>query len=101
MWQIKIHHQVVDEDFKTINKHDQSIILKTIYKNLTVSPKKYSSPLRKELNKELKGYWKLKISHYRVVYRIEKNVVKVLVLKVGMRRNAEVYNEMLARIEKL
>jgi len=97
MWQIKVHHLVVDEDFKKISKHDQSIILKTIYKKLSVAPEKYGSPLRKEL----KGYWKLKISHYRVIYRIDKNTVKVLVLKVGMRRDETVYKEMLLRIKKL
>ncbi len=97
MWQIKIHHLVVDEDFKKINKDDQSIILKTVYKKLSISPEKYGSPLRSEL----KGYWKLKISHYRVVYRIEKNTIKVLVLKVGMRHDEEVYKEMLLRIQKL
>ncbi|MBU2437300.1 MAG: type II toxin-antitoxin system mRNA interferase toxin, RelE/StbE family [Candidatus Omnitrophica bacterium] len=97
MWQIKIHHLVVDEDFKKINKHDQSIILKTIYKKLSVSPEKYGFPLRSEL----KGYRKLKISHYRAVYSIEKNTIKVLVLKVGMRRDEEVYKEMLLRIQKL
>lgn len=46
-------------------------------------------------------YWKLKISHYRVVYRMEKNTIKVLVLKVGMRRDKEVYSEMLLRMQKL
>ena len=97
MWQIKVHHLVVDEDFKKISKHDQSIILKTIYKKLSVAPEKYGSPLRNEL----RGYWKLKISHYRVIYRIDKNIVKVLVLKVGMRRDETVYKEMLLRIKKL
>ena len=96
MWQIKIHHLVIDEDFKKINKHDQSIILKTIYKKLSISPEKYGFPLRNAL----KGYWKLKISDYRVVYRIEKNTIKVLVLKVGMRRDEQVYKGMLSRIQK-
>lgn len=97
MWQIKIHHLVIDEDFKKINKHDQSIILKTIHKKLSISPEKYGSPLRNDL----KGYWKLKISHYRVVYRIEKNKIKVLVLKIGMRRDEQAYKEMLLRIQKI
>lgn len=97
MWQIKIHHLVVNEDFKKINKHESSIILKTIYKKLSIAPEKYGSPLRSEL----KGYWKLKISHYRVIYRIEKSAIKVLVLKMGMRRDEEVYEEMLLRMKKL
>jgi len=97
MWQIKIHRLVIDEDFKKISKHDRALILKTIYKKLSIAPEKYGSPLRSNL----KGYWKLKISHYRVIYRMEKNILKVLVLKVGMRRDEEAYKEMLSRINKV
>ncbi len=96
MWTIKIHTLVVEEDFKRINKKDRAFIFKTIYKKLSIAPRKYGEPLRKSL----KGYWKLKISHYRVIYRIEKETIKVLVLKVGMRRDAEVYKEMLRRVNK-
>jgi mRNA-degrading endonuclease RelE of RelBE toxin-antitoxin system len=49
----------------------------------------------------LKGFWKLKISHYRVIYRIDKGTVQVLVLKAGLRRDKEVYQEMLFRLNKL
>ena len=97
MWKIKIHRLVVEEDFKKINKRDRHIILKTIYKKLSIAPEKYGSPLRSEL----KGYWKLKISHYRIIYRIEKNTIKVLVLKVGIRRDEKIYKEMLLRMKKL
>ena len=97
MWQIKIHRLVIDKDFKKINKHNRSIILKTIYRKLSIAPEKYGSPLR---NKP-KEYWKLKISHYRVIYKIEKDTIKVLVLKIGMRRDEEVYQEMLLRMKKL
>lgn len=97
MWKIKIHHLVLDEDFKKINKKDQSIILKTIYKKLSKSPKQYGLPLRHAL----KGYWKLKISNYCVVYKIENKEIRILVLKVGIRRDEEVYKEMLKRLKKL
>lgn len=97
MWKIKVHRLVVEEDFKKISKADQSRILKTIHTKLSSSPEKYGSPLRKEL----KGYWKLKISQYRVVYRIEKTEIKVLALKVGIRRDKEVYQEMLSRIKRV
>jgi len=97
MWKINIHRLVVEEDFKKISKRDQSIILKTIYKKLSSSPEKYGAPLRLDL----KGYWKLKVSGYRVIYKIEKNEIRVLVLKVGMRRDEEVYKEMLSRLKKI
>lgn len=97
MWKIKIHPLVTTDDFEKINKHDQSIILKTIYKKLSVAPEQYGSPLRGPL----KGYWKLKISHYRIIYRIDKNTIKVFVLKVGIRRDETIYEEMLLRMKKL
>lgn len=97
MWEVKIHHLVVDEDFKKIDKPAQTLILRTINKKLTLAPEKYGAPLRNAL----KGYWKLKISDYRVIYRIEENLVRVLVLKVGIRRDEEVYKEMFLRLKKL
>jgi mRNA interferase RelE/StbE len=97
MWQIKIHRLVVNEDLKRIDKSDRLNIIKTIYKKLSIAPEKYGSPLRNEL----KGYWKLKVSEYRIIYRIEKNIIRILVLKIGMRRNKEVYKEMLLRMRKL
>ncbi len=96
MWKVRIHRLVVEKDFKKIDKKDRILILKTIYKKLTVAPEKYGFLLRTPL----KGYWRLRISHYRVVYRIEKNTVKVLVLKVGIRRDDEVYKKILQRIKK-
>ena len=97
MWQIKIHRFVLDEDFKKINKKDQSIILKTIYKKLSMAPKEYGAPLRHELH----GLWKLKISGYRVVYKIEDDKVQIVVVKVGIRRDKEVYNQMIKRLKKI
>lgn len=97
MWKIKIHRLVFENDLNKISKRDRSIILKTIYKKLSSSPEKYGTPLRHNL----KGYWKLKISDYRVVYKIEKEQIKVLVLKIGIRRDEEVYKEMLTRLKKL
>lgn len=87
----------MEEDFRKINKHDQFIILKTINKKLSVDPEGYGEGLKHGL----KGFWKLKISHYRVIYRIDKRMVQVLVLKAGLRRDKEVYQEMLFRLNKL
>ena len=97
MWQIKIHRLVVNEDLKRIDKSDRLNIIKTIYKKLSIAPEKYGSPLRNEL----KGYWKLKVSEYRIIYRIENNIIRVLVLKLGIRKKKEVYKEMLLRMRKL
>ncbi|CAK8713207.1 Type II toxin-antitoxin system RelE/ParE family toxin [Candidatus Electrothrix laxa] len=97
MWQIKIHRLVLDEDFKKVSKKDQSLILKTIYKKLSTAPKEYGAPLRHEL----KGLWKLKISGYRVVYKIENDDIRIFVVKVGIRRDQEVYKQMIKRLKKI
>ena len=97
MWNVTIHRLVIEEDFKKINQHDQSIILKTIRKKLGTAPEKYGSPLRHDL----KGFRKLKISDYRVVYKIEKAEIKVYVVKIGLRKDEQVYKEMMQRLEKI
>ncbi|PIV18670.1 MAG: plasmid stabilization protein [Elusimicrobia bacterium CG03_land_8_20_14_0_80_50_18] len=97
MWQVRIHELVLKEDFKKIDKSWVSRILKIIYKKLSVYPEQFGSPLRHQLS----SYRKLKISHYRVIYKIEKKTVLVLILKVGFRRDAEVYREMMDRLKKL
>lgn len=97
MWQVKVHRLVIEEDFKKIPKKKRSEILRTIFKKLGTSPEQFGAPLRHEL----KGFRKLRIGEYRVVYRIEKKEIRVLVLKVGIRRDSEVYKEMLQRLQKL
>ena len=97
LWKVKIHKLVIETDFKKISKKDQTIIIKTIYKKLSTFPDKYGSPLRHNL----KRYWKLKISGYRIIYRIEKEKVSVLVIKAGIRKDEEVYKEMLKRLNSV
>ena len=97
MWQIKIHRLVIEEDFKRIDSSRQSYILRTIRKKLSLNPEVYGKPLRGEF----KGYWRLSVGDFRVVYRIIKNKILVLVIKVGIRRDAKVYEELFFRLRKL
>lgn len=94
MWQVKIHRLVLEEDFRKIPEKKRSEILKTIYKKLGSSPEQFGAPLRH------KGLRKLRIGEYRAVYRIEKKVVRVLALKVGIRWDSEVYKEMRQWLQK-
>jgi len=96
-WEVTLHPLVFEEDFKKIDPSSQQKIIKAIRKKLTTNPKEYGDPLR-GLYRE---YWKLRVGEYRVVYRIEENQVKVKVIKVGIRRNFEVYNELAKRITKI
>ena len=45
--------------------------------------------------------WKLRVGEYRVVYRMVEKRIEVLVLKIGIRRDFEVYRELLHRLRAL
>jgi mRNA interferase RelE/StbE len=95
-WNVRIHKLVLSEDFASIDSVRQRIVLKDVGKKLSVDPKGYGAPLRGDLS----GYWRLRAGDVRVIYRIDEKDVVVLVLKVGMRRNDEVYRRMLSRLIK-
>ena len=97
MWQIKIHPLVYQEDFKAIPSKDQIEILKTIQKKLSLHPEQYGQPLRREFAR----YWRLRVRDYRVIYRIIKEEVIVLVVKIGIRRDDLVYKEFFTRLKKI
>lgn len=97
IWKVKIHRLVLSEDFKAISHSDQKRILKSIHKKLTIGPQEYGRPLLGEL----KGYWRLRIGDYRAIYKIKEDIVEVLVIKIGIRRNNEVYKKLILRLKKL
>ncbi len=92
-WQINYHPLVV-KDLKRLDRHWVRKILQAITNKLGSDPEKHGQPLRADL----KGYWKLRIHDYRVVYKIEKTQVVIYILHVGIRRNFEVYSEVLKRL---
>ena len=91
---VLIDELVFQDDFKGIELHHQRKIIKTIRERLSTEPDRYGEPLRGEL----KGYWKLRAGEFRVIYEIRKEDVVVLVVKVGLRRNDEVYRAVLKRL---
>jgi len=93
MFTVLIDELVFKEDFRKIDKPDQQKIIKTIRKKLTKDPEGFGDPLRGSL----KGLWKLRVGQYRVVYEIKKQKIVVYVVKVGFRRDEEVYREVLKR----
>lgn len=95
MFNVIIDELVFSEDFKKIDKGDQKKLLKVIRKKLTKDPELYGKPLRNEL----KGFWKLKVDKYRIVYSIDKGKIEVYVITIGFRRNEEVYKTATKRIE--
>ena len=97
MYAIAIDELVFKEDFKGIDKSDQQKIIKSIRKKLTISPERYGNPLKGEL----KGLWKLRVGKYRVIYDVKADKISVYVIKIGFRRDEEVYKETLKRLYQL
>src|SRR3989338_2139771 len=97
MWKIVLHRLVLKEDFKGIDRSLILLILKSIYKKLSRDPESYGSPL----SGNYRGYWKLRVGDYRVIYRIIKDEILVIVIKVGIRRDDQIYKELIYRLQKI
>ena len=97
MWTVLIQPLVFSEDLKRLDSSVQRKILDALRKRLTLDPKAYGKPLQGELA----GLWRLRVGDYRVIYRIVENRVEVLVLKIGIRRDFEVYRELALRLRRL
>lgn len=96
-WTVQLHRAVLEEDLPELPKPARQAVLSAIQDKLTRGPKDFGEPLRRELF----GYWKLRAGDYRILYRINERRVTVLVVKVGPRKDDEVYGEMLKRVRRL
>lgn len=95
-WAVEFHPLVRDEDLPSLDRAARGRILKAVREKLTSNPEAYGERLRAELH----GYWKLRVGEYRVIYEVRRSLVTVLVLKIGFRRDDEVYRQMAKRLGK-
>jgi len=66
------HADVKKVDLPKIDKKNKSMIKRAIEERLTSCPEHYAKPLQRTL----KGYWKLRVGDYRVVFKIyEKQII--------------------------
>lgn len=96
VWTVRFH-PLTQSDLSRLDKPGRESVLKAIRKKLFAEPESYGEPLRRELF----GYRKLKVGEHRVIYKVERQIVTVLVLKVGLRRDGEVYADMIRRLKSL
>ena len=76
-FKIIYHPLVVRDDIPKLSIGWKTKIQKTIEGRLTTNPETYGKPLRRSL----KGYRKLRVGDYRVIFLLEKNIVKILVIQ--------------------
>ena len=68
------HHDVKKNDLPKIDKRNRLRIKKAIEDRLTTQPEIYGKPLQRTL----KGYWKLRVGDYRVVFKIRRKEILIL-----------------------
>jgi mRNA interferase RelE/StbE len=83
---LRYHPAVRDEDLPLIDRKSQSRIRRAIEERLQTAPQDYGEPLRKSL----KGYWKLRVGDYRVVFKVVEAEVWIL----AIRHRKSVYPDM-------
>ena len=76
-FEIVYHHLVVSNDIPKLPPPWREQVRRAIEDKLTTRPEVFGKPLRRSL----KGYRKLRVGDYRVVFRIEKQKVKIFVIQ--------------------
>ncbi len=86
-WRV-IYHPAVAGDLDKLGRAEARIILKVISERIQQGePDKIGKPL----TGDLAGCRRLRTGNTRIVYKVYADVVEVLIVAVGQRRNDEVY----------
>jgi mRNA interferase RelE/StbE len=89
-FELRYHPAVRDVDIPALNAKLKSRVKRAIETRLTAAPHQYGEPLRKTL----KGYWKLRVGDYRVVFKVSGQEVWIL----GIINRKEVYEKIVKRM---
>lgn len=77
------HQDVKSRDIPKISADIRKRIRRAIENRLLLAPQEYGTPLRKSL----KGYWKLRVGDYRIVFKVYGDEILIL----GICHRKEVY----------
>lgn len=73
---ITYHHKVVEEDIPRLSSSTRQRIRIAIEEKLSNQPEVFGKPLRTSL----RGYRKLRVGDYRIIFRIEEQTIKILII---------------------
>lgn len=73
---LRYHPAVAEEDVPRIPRNMRARVARALESRLTAAPEQYGVPLRGSL----KGYWKLRVGDYRVVFKVVAGEVWVLTI---------------------
>jgi len=83
---VSYHREVVKNDIPALSAAMKVRIKTAIETKLTMHPEQYALPLRRTL----KGYWKLRVGDYRVIFEFDRSMI--IVLGIGHRK--DIYHRM-------
>ena len=75
-YSIELDSVVLNKDLPHLDASWRGVIRDAVRERLKTAPALYGKPLRQEL----KGYWKLRVGDYRVVYQIQAKVVRIIAI---------------------
>jgi mRNA interferase RelE/StbE len=71
---LRYHPRVADQDLKKISAANRKRIARSIETRLATTPERFGAPL----TGSLRGYWKLRVGDYRVVFKVDADEVWIL-----------------------
>ncbi len=83
IYKLKYHPNVKKSDLPKIDAKNRNRIKRAIEGRLTTHPEIYGKPLQRTL----KGYWKLRVGDYRVVFKVSSDDIMIF----GIIHRKEVY----------
>ena len=90
-YHLKYHPDVKKSDLPEIDTKNRGMIRRAIEDRLSTQPEVYGKPLQRTL----KGYWKLRVGDYRVVFKVFGDDICIL----GIIHRKKVYKPIKKRIE--
>jgi addiction module RelE/StbE family toxin len=87
MHEIRYIPEVVKDQIPRLSLPVRNRIKKAIEKKLAIDPIAFGKPLRYSL----KGLRRLRVDDYRVIYKVDENDLKVIIVKIAHRK--EVYED--------
>lgn len=89
-YELRYHPDVKATDLSKLDSKTKLILKKAIEDRLSSAPEVYGKPLQRTL----KGYWKLRVGNYRIVYKVSDNTIIILAIL----HRKKVYNKIKQRI---
>ena len=90
-YKLQYHPDVKSADLPKVDAKNRGMIKRAIEERLSIQPEIYGKPLQRTL----KGYWKLRVGDYRVIFKVVSDTIIIL----GIIHRKEVYKLIKKRIE--